>query len=95
LKGLKVIIAEKEKEIEVLRKQMETITEGKTETNKQLDAFNDKIAKVNAEITALFKKKDEQREAHFKERYDYEVQRELIQHINWIKDQKEAIIALE
>jgi predicted nucleic acid-binding Zn-ribbon protein len=95
LKGLKVVIAEKEKEIEVLRKQMETITEGKTETNKQLDAFNDKIAKVNAEITALFKKKDEQREAHFKERYDYEVQRELIQHINWIKDQKEAITALE
>jgi hypothetical protein len=52
---------------------METINEGKSDTNKQIDAINDKIAKLNAEISALFAKKDEQRETHFKERYDYEV----------------------
>jgi hypothetical protein len=52
---------------------METINEGKSDTNKQIDAINDKINKVQAEISALYAKKDEQREAHFKNRYDYEV----------------------
>ena len=81
--------------MEILRKQMETINEGKSDTNKQIDAINDKITKVQAEISALYAKKDEQREAHYQSKYDYEVQRDLIQHITWIKDQKEAIIAHE
>ena len=69
----KTEVAEREKEMEILRKQMETINEGKSDTNKQIDAINDKITKVQAEISALYAKKVEQREAHFKERYDYEV----------------------
>jgi len=52
---------------------METINEGKSDINKQIDAINDKITKVQADISALYAKKDEQREVHFKNRYDYEV----------------------
>jgi len=54
--------------MEVLRKQMETINEGKSDTNKQIDATNEKISKVQSDISALFAKKDEQREAHLKSR---------------------------
>ena len=95
LKLHKTEVTMREGEMEVLRKQMETINEGKSDINKQIDAINDKITKITADISALYAKKDEQREAHFKHRYDYEVQRDLIQHINWIKDQKDAIIARE
>jgi len=38
-----------------------------------VDSINDKISKVSAEISALYAKKDEIREAHFKLRFDYEV----------------------
>jgi hypothetical protein len=46
LKLHKAEVAEREKEMEILRKQMETINEGKSDTNKQIDAINDKITKV-------------------------------------------------
>lgn len=73
LKVFRTEVNEFEKELEVLRKQMETINEGKSDINKQIDAINDKITKVQADISALYAKKDEQREVHFKNRYDYEV----------------------
>jgi hypothetical protein len=38
---------------------METINEGKSDINKQIDAINDKITKIIAEISALYAKKDE------------------------------------
>lgn len=52
---------------------MEQINEGRSDINKQVDAINDKITKVSAEISELYAKKDEHREAHWKLRYDYEV----------------------
>lgn len=38
---------------------METLNEGKSDTNKQIDAINEKINKVQADISALYAKKDE------------------------------------
>jgi predicted nucleic acid-binding Zn-ribbon protein len=74
---------------------METINEGKSDTNKQVDAINERITKVQTDISALYAKKDELREIHFKNRYDYEVQRDLINHITWLKDKKENILNRE
>lgn len=46
---------------------------------------------MSAEITASFAKKDETRELYYKSRYDFEVQRDLIQHIQFLTNQKERI----
>lgn len=95
LKVQKAEVLKRDGEIEILRKQMETINEGKSDTNKQVDAINEKITKVQTDISALYAKKDELREIHFKNRYDYEVQRDLINHITWLKDKKENILNRE
>jgi uncharacterized coiled-coil DUF342 family protein len=95
LKHFKTEVALMETEIEALRKQMEDINTIKTDKNQQIDAVSDKINKVQEEISNGFSKKDELREQYFKNRYDYEIQRAEINHINWIKDQKERIIARE
>ncbi len=65
---------------------MEDINTIKTDKNQQIDAVSDKINKVQEEISNGFAKKDELREQYFKNRYDYEIQRAEISHINWIKD---------
>ena len=56
----------------------------KTETVAQLDALQEKIEKVEGDLSKLFAKKDELREAFWKGKYDFKKQREEIAHIEWM-----------
>lgn len=73
LKEVKKIVAEKDAEIEALRKEMEVIKEGQIDVKSQGDKVTEQINKVGADITASFAAKDATREKYYKARYDFEV----------------------
>jgi uncharacterized coiled-coil DUF342 family protein len=73
LKEVKKVVAEKDAEIEALRKEMEIIKEGQIDVKSQGDKVTEQINKVGADITASCAAKDATREKYYKARYDFEV----------------------
>ena len=92
LKEVKKVVAEKDTEIEALRKEMEIIKEGQIDVKSQGDKVTEQINKVGADITASFAAKDATREKYYKARYDFEVQRDEIHHIQFLNELKERAI---
>jgi len=50
------------------------------------------ITAVEEELNALYKKKDEMREAYWKGRFDFKKQDQEIQHIQWMQRQKDRVV---
>lgn len=53
------------------------------------------IDKLTQDVSDLFESKDVKREEYWKSRYDFEMQREEILHIEWMQKQKERVINRE
>jgi hypothetical protein len=71
---------------------MEVIKEGQNDVKSQGDKVTEQINKVSADITASFAEKDSTRELYYKARFDYETQRELIHHTQFLIDTKERFL---
>ena len=74
---------------------MEVIKEGQNDVKTQGDKVTSQITTCQADITNAFAQKDKVRDNYFKSRYDFEVQRDLISHINWLQSQKDRIVERE
>ena len=61
---------------------MEIVKEGQTDVKEQADRITEDIQKHSDKITELFKAKDTTRDEYYKGKYDFEVQRDLIYHVN-------------
>lgn len=68
---------------------MEVIREAQTDVKEEADNVTKQIEKIEDELTAIFAAKDEKREAYWKARYDFKMQRNQIDHIEWMQRQKE------
>ena len=80
------------KAMEEIRKELEQTNAEKDETRAQVDAVQEKIEKVEAEMKAIYEVKDAKREAYWKGRFDYKVQANEIDHINWMQRQKDKVV---
>lgn len=92
---IKVIRGQEDKlnaEMEKIREAMAQTDSEKSETFAQLDALQKQIEGVDEELTALYAVKDEKREAYWKSRYDFKVQREEITHIEWMQRQMDKVL---
>lgn len=74
---------------------METIKENQQETKGESDKISKEIDRLTQDISDLFEQKDNKRELYWKARYDFEMQREEILHIEWMTKQKERVINRE
>lgn len=81
LKEIRKEVEVKEVEIEKVRKEMEHIKEGQTGVREQVTELTGEADALQVTIQSLFKQKDEERETYYKGKYDYEVQRDEIFHI--------------
>jgi hypothetical protein len=61
---------------------MEVVKEGQTDVKEQADRITEDIEKSSEKITELFKSKDVARDEYYMGKYDFEVQRDLIYHVN-------------
>lgn len=95
VKGFRVILDEQNAEIEKLRKEMETIKENQQETKGEADKISKEIDKLTQDVSDLFEQKDTKREEYWHARYDFEMQREEILHIEWMTKQKERVLNRE
>lgn len=59
------------KEMEEIRKELETTNAEKDVTRGQLDAIQKLIEVIDEELNQLYAKKDEKREAYWKGRFDF------------------------
>ena len=59
--------------MEKIRKELEQTDAEKDETRAAMDAIQTQIEKVDDELKALYKQKDEKREAYLKGRYDFKI----------------------
>jgi peptidoglycan hydrolase CwlO-like protein len=59
--------------MEKIRKELEQTDAEKDETRAAMDAIQTQIEKVDEELKALYKQKDEKREAYWKGRYDFKI----------------------
>ena len=80
------------REIETIRKEMEQTNAEKNETLAAADKIQEQIEACDQELNALYSKKDEKREAYWKGRYDFKLQREQIMHIEWMQRQKDKVL---
>ena len=71
--------------MEDIRKELEQTNAEKDETRAQIDAIQLQIEGIETELTDLYAKKDEKREAYWKGRYDFKEQQESIMHIQWMQ----------
>lgn len=78
--------------MELIRKDLEATNQEKGETKEKLDGIQAQIEAVELELQDLYAKKDEKREAYWKARYDFKVQDNEIQHIQWMQRQKDKIL---
>lgn len=92
VKGFKSSLDAQNEEIEKLRKEMETIKENQQDVKGEADKVSKDIDKLTQDLSNLFDKKDQRREDYWHARYDYEIQREEIVHIEWMQKQKERVI---
>ena len=60
--------------MEAIRKELEQTNAEKDETREQVEGFNKQITGIEEELNALYKKKDDLREAYWKGRYDFKMQ---------------------
>lgn len=79
-------------EMEAIRKELEQTKAEKDEQSEQVDGFNKQINVIEDELNALYKKKDDLREAYWKGRYDFKMQDQEIQHIQWMQRQKDRVL---
>lgn len=92
LKEVKKQVEAKELEIEGIRKQMEVVKDDKSDIKYQADKITKEIEAHDEEITKHFNMKREQSDEYYKNKYDFEVQREEINHIQWMIMQKEKVV---
>lgn len=59
----------------------------------EADKVSKQIDKLTQDLSDLFDKKDQRREEYWHARFDYEIQREEISHIEWMHKQKERVLA--
>lgn len=81
--------------MEEIRKELEQTNAEKDVTRAELDKLQEQVEKVEEDLTALYAKKDEKREAYWKGRYDYKQQRNEIEHIEWQQRQKDKVVMFQ
>lgn len=91
LKEVKREVEAKELEIEGIRKQMEVVKDDKSDIKDQADKITKQIEAHDEEITKHFNMKRETSDEYYKNKYDFEVQREEVNHIQWLAMQKEKV----
>lgn len=106
---LKTSIKSLEKKAKEHRKEinrLNTLLDVKAEENKkrkeisgekkvELDALEEKVQKVKAEIKEIEIQKDEARELYYKKKYEYECQKSQVQHIDRLHKRKNDLIKAE
>ena len=85
----------REKEIEETRKVLEQNKDDKNDIKDQADKVTKEIEEVNQEMSKFFEQKNELKDEYFKRKFDYEVQRDEMNHIQWMMDKKETILNRE
>lgn len=95
LKEQRAIAGKHEVEIEGYRKEMEAQKEAKSDIKDQADLISKDINKTSEELDALYKKKSERKEQYWHDRYDFAVQKNKIDHIEWMQRQKDRAIQHE
>ena len=75
----------KHTEIEAIRKQVESIKDDKSGIKDQADKITKDIETLDEEITKLYNHKRELTDEFYKNKYDFEVQRDLINHLQWMQ----------
>ena len=78
-----------------MRKELELTNAEKDETKAQADKITEQINAVEEELTALYALKDQKREEYWKKRYDFKMQQNKIEHINWMQRQKDKVVQNE
>lgn len=71
---------------------MENIKENQQDIRGETDKVSKDIEKLTQDISDLFDLKSQKREDYWKARYDFEIQKEEIQYIEWMTRQKERVI---
>lgn len=71
---------------------MENIKENQQDIRGETDKVSKDIEKLTQDISDLFDQKSQKREDYWKARYDFEIQKEEIQYIEWMIRQKERVI---
>ncbi len=95
LKAVKKVVEGKQARIEKLRKEMEVVKEGQTDVKEQADRITADIDKQQTRISELFAAKDAARDEYYKAKFDYEVQRDYIYHVNGLQARQEALRSRE
>ena len=84
-----------EVEIEAIRKEIEKLKEGQTDTKEQANEVSKVIEAIDQELQEIYSLKDKKREEYWKGRYDFKVQQNHIAMIDWMQRQKEKAIEKE
>jgi chromosome segregation ATPase len=95
LKEVKKVVSEREQEIEALRKEIEGKNEAKAENKAKGDAITKEIEDVAELINKQFAAKDSLRDEFFKAKYDFEVQRDFIYHVQDLQKRKDSLAERE
>lgn len=74
---------------------MEGIREGQTDVREQADKISTEIDAVQEKINKCFSDKDEVRDVYWKGRYDFDLQRDLINHIQEMQERKDTLKEFE
>ena len=74
---------------------MEEVKEGQTDIKEQADKVTEEINASKEKVAALYSQKDTAREDYWHKRYDYEIQKALIAHIEYLTNQKARYIERE
>lgn len=88
-------IETKSGEIDKVRKEQDDAREQREDIKKELDKFNEDIDKQREELNKVFANKDALREEFFKARYEFEVEQDLLRHIDQITKDKERLVNKE
>lgn len=95
VKGYRARLDVQNAEIEKLRKEMESIRETQQDVKGEADKVSKDIDKLSQDLSDLFEQKDVKREEYWKARFDFEIQKEEIAHIEWMHRQKERVLNRE
>ncbi|MFS8160017.1 MAG: hypothetical protein ACMG6E_07365 [Candidatus Roizmanbacteria bacterium] len=85
-------IAEKETEIEAVRKQFEDAKSLRADLQEQIDKFEEQYQQKKEELNKLYEKKNLDKEAYYQAKLEYEIESDEIYHADWIAKEKARIV---
>lgn len=91
----KLDVESKEKEIESVRKEIGEAKEQRADLKEQLDKYQEEIDKVKEDLQKLYDQKNEAKEEYYKNKLEWEIEKDEIYHNEWIAKKKQELIDRE